>query len=105
MTREPKYIQRLFVDQPLSADKVVTLTDNAAHYLRNVLRANIDDAVLVFNGRDGEWHAHVKAIDKRMVTLVTAQRARAQTTQADIDALLERLPHHVQRLREKRKQT
>ncbi len=84
MTRQPKSVQRLFVDQPLSADKVVTLTDNAAHYLRNVLRANIDDAVLVFNGRDGEWHAHVKAIDKRMVTLVTAQRARAQTTQADI---------------------
>jgi len=28
-----------------------------------------------------------------------------QTTQAEIDALLERLPHHVQRLREKRKRT
>lgn len=88
MTRETKSVQRLFVDQPLAADKTLTLTGNPAHYLRNVLRAAADDAVLVFNGRDGEWHAHITAIDKRKVTLVTAHQTRPQTTpetrQADI---------------------
>ncbi|MGB1118478.1 MAG: 16S rRNA (uracil(1498)-N(3))-methyltransferase [Parvibaculales bacterium] len=83
MTRETKSVQRLFVDQPLAADKTLTLTGNPAHYLRNVLRANADDAVLVFNGRDGEWQAHITAIDKRAVTLVTARRTRPQTPKAD----------------------
>ncbi|MEE3058936.1 MAG: hypothetical protein VX315_02320 [Pseudomonadota bacterium] len=36
MTRETKSVQRLFVDQPLAADKTLTLTGNPAHYLRNV---------------------------------------------------------------------
>ena len=88
MTRETKSVQRLFVDQPLAADKTLTLTGNPAHYLRNVLRAAADHAVLVFNGRDGEWRAHITAIDKRKVTLVTAYQTRPQTTpetrQADI---------------------
>ena len=73
MTRETKSVQRLFVDQPLAADKTLTLTGNPAHYLRNVY-ASADDAVLVFNGRDGEWQAHITNIDKRTVTLVTAHR-------------------------------
>ena len=88
MTRETKSVQRLFVDQPLAADKTLTLTGNPAHYLRNVLRVKADDAVLVFNGRNGEWQAYITNIDKRTVTLVTAHRTRPQTTsetrQADI---------------------
>ena len=48
----------------LAADKTLTLTGNPAHYLRNVLRAAADDAVLVsmavmVNG------THITAIDKR----------------------------------------
>ena len=88
MTRETKSVQRLFVDQPLAADKTLTLTGNPAHYLRNVLRVGVDDGVLVFNGHDGEWYAQITALDKRMVTLVTAHPTRPQTTpetrQADI---------------------
>ena len=88
MTRETKSVQRLFVDQPLATDKMLTLTGNPAHYLRNVLRVSVDDSVLVFNGRDGEWHAQITALDKRTVMLVTAHQTRPQTTsetrQADI---------------------
>ena len=88
MTRETKSVQRLFVDQPLATDKTLTLTGNPAHYLRNVLRVGANDAVLVFNGHDGEWRAHITAVDKRTVTLVTAHQTRPQATpntaQADI---------------------
>ncbi len=46
---------RLFVDVPLAAGANVPLDRDQSHYLGNVLRLEAGDAVLVFNGRDGEW--------------------------------------------------
>ena len=46
---------RLYVDAPLAAGAEVVFDRNQANYLRNVLRLGQGDAVLLFNGRDGEW--------------------------------------------------
>ena len=48
---------RLYVDAPLAAGAEVVFDRNQANYLRNVLRLGQGDAVLLFNGRDGEWQA------------------------------------------------
>jgi 16S rRNA (uracil1498-N3)-methyltransferase len=48
---------RLFVTAPLAAGMAVALEPAQAHYLMHVLRLTAGDAVLVFNGRDGEWRA------------------------------------------------
>ena len=48
---EPR--QRLYVTATLAAEAKISLTGNQAHYLRNVLRCQTGDAVLLFNGADG----------------------------------------------------
>src|SRR5690606_20931898 len=48
---------RLYIDRPLAAGGAVALDSKQAHYLGRVLRRKPGDAVLVFNGRDGEWRA------------------------------------------------
>lgn len=55
---------RIHVDQPLQGG-VITLHDEAAHYLGTVLRARAGQAVALFNGRDGEFHGDVTAVRKR----------------------------------------
>ena len=50
---------RLFVDAALSAGATVPLERNQSNYLGNVLRLVAGDAVLLFNGRDGEWRAEI----------------------------------------------
>jgi 16S rRNA (uracil1498-N3)-methyltransferase len=53
----PRYefrMPRLFVDAPLTAGADAVLDRNQANYL-NVLRLREGDAVLVFNGSEGEW--------------------------------------------------
>ena len=50
---------RLFLDAPLAAGASVPVDRAQANYLLNVLRLKAGDAVLVFNGRDGEWRADI----------------------------------------------
>lgn len=75
---------RLYVAADLAADAHIPLDERAAHYLRNVLRRNLNDAVIVFNGRDGEYAATISLCDKRRVELHLQARLRAQESGPDI---------------------
>src|SRR4051812_11285066 len=68
---------RLFVDADLAAGAGVPLDREQANYLGNVLRLAAGDAVLVFNGRDGEWQAAI-AGRKRPDRLEILSQARIQ---------------------------
>lgn len=64
---KPRY--RLAVDAVLEKGASITLTDNAAHYLTQVLRLGIGAEIALFNRTDGEWRAHLSAARKKEVTL------------------------------------
>jgi 16S rRNA (uracil1498-N3)-methyltransferase len=61
---------RLYVDQPLGAGQPVALNGDQAHYLFAVMRLAKGAAVLLFNGRDGEWRAEVAEAGKRGGVLI-----------------------------------
>ena len=61
---------RLFVEHPLGPGQPVPLTEGQAHYLFGVMRLGVGAAVLLFNGRDGEWRADVAEAGKRGGILV-----------------------------------
>ncbi len=69
---------RLFVDSELALD--VELGTNAlqAHYLTSVMRRTVGDLVTLFNGRDGEWLARIRATRRDQVRLVAESQLRAQ---------------------------
>lgn len=56
---------RLYVDHPLGAGQSVPLDRGQAHYLFGVMRQAVGGAVLLFNGRDGEWRATIAQAGKR----------------------------------------
>lgn len=67
---------RLYVDQALATGQPVALGADQANYLFSVMRLGAGDGVLLFNGRDGEWHAGVEQAGKRAGVLrCTAQTA------------------------------
>jgi 16S rRNA (uracil1498-N3)-methyltransferase len=53
---------------------------NAAHYILSVMRAKEGDAVLLFNGRDGEWAARASQIRKRDLVLECVEQTKALET-------------------------
>jgi 16S rRNA (uracil1498-N3)-methyltransferase len=83
---------RLFVDAPLQAGETVTLGRDQSNYLGNVLRLKAGDAILVFNGRDGEWQAELGG-RKRVDTLTIHRQTRPQDRLPDIGYVFAPLKH------------
>jgi len=79
--------QRLFIDMPLQAGAILDPARAQAHYLLNVLRAKAGDAILVFNGRDGEWRASLREAGRKACKLAVEKQVRAQPGPADLDFL------------------
>ena len=79
--------QRLFVEADLAAGAEVAADKAQAHYLLNVLRLKAGGAILLFNGRDGEWRAQIAEAGKKSCTLVTEEQTRAQTSAPDLHYL------------------
>ena len=74
---------RLFVSQTLAIDQVFEIEVDQAKYLTRVLRLGVDDAVRVFNGRDGEWRAVIDNVDGRSVHLRPVECLRPQPDQSN----------------------
>jgi 16S rRNA (uracil1498-N3)-methyltransferase len=105
MARYDFNAQRLFVEADLAEGAAVTLGGEQANYLRNVLRLEPGDAVLVFNGRDGEWRAELAQSGKREAKLMVGQCTRPQEGGPDITYLFaplkrSRLDYMVQKATE-----
>jgi 16S rRNA (uracil1498-N3)-methyltransferase len=83
----PSQLQRLFVKSKLHAGAEIALEPEQAHYLRNVLRLNQGDAILLFNGADGEWCATLTEAGKKKVLARVAHQTRAQEEGPDLHYL------------------
>jgi len=79
---------RLWVKDDLAAGARVALEQGQAHYLRNVMRLAAGEALLVFNGREGEWRARLTADGKRDAALHVEDLVRPQTAVPDVALLI-----------------
>jgi 16S rRNA (uracil1498-N3)-methyltransferase len=93
MPRYDFHSPRLYVEAALTTGHTLELEPAQANYLRNVLRLKAGAAVLVFNGRNGEWHATLTDSGKRTVSLAVGEQTRAQTMALDLHYLFAPLKH------------
>jgi 16S rRNA (uracil1498-N3)-methyltransferase len=92
----PRYefrMPRLFVDVPLTAGADAVLDRNQANYLLNVLRLRQGDAVLLFNGREGEWRGSLSREGKRAAVIRIETCLRPQPSPGDLHFLFAPLKH------------
>ncbi|MCD1626220.1 MAG: 16S rRNA (uracil(1498)-N(3))-methyltransferase [Paracoccaceae bacterium] len=75
---------RLYVDHPLGAEQTVPLDRDQAHYLFGVMRQAVGAGILLFNGRDGEWHARVTDAGKRGGALVCEAQTKPLAMPPDL---------------------
>jgi 16S rRNA (uracil1498-N3)-methyltransferase len=93
MPRYDFHTPRLYVDAPLVAGTDVVFDRNQTNYLRNVLRLGQGDAVLLFNGRDGEWQASLSTAQRRSLSATIGAQLRTQPAPADLHFLFAPLKH------------
>jgi 16S rRNA (uracil1498-N3)-methyltransferase len=88
MERKAKSAEiRLYVEAYLAPGAPVDLAPDQAHYLGGVMRLKPGDAVLAFNGRDGEWLAEIVRLKRGDGQLTARERTREQTGGPDIHYL------------------
>ena len=69
-------LSRVYLDNPLALNALISLSKEIAHYLSNVLRLRVDDELLVFNSQQGEFRARVIAVTKRAVDIELLEKKR-----------------------------
>jgi 16S rRNA (uracil1498-N3)-methyltransferase len=62
-------VPRFYVDTPLRAGSVCTLSEDAAHHAIHVLRLREGDEVTLFNGRGGEFAARIASIQRLRIAI------------------------------------
>ncbi len=77
--------QRLFVEESLASGATFVPPPEALNYLLNVLRLREGEPILLFNGRDGEYLAHLAGATRRSAKLRVERRVREQAQRADLD--------------------
>lgn len=60
-------ISRVFVDIELQIEKSISLPEETAHYLKNVLRLKNNEQIIVFNGRGGEYSGNIEISKKNII--------------------------------------
>ena len=82
MTYRPR--TRLFTEEGLAGGAAMECSRDQAHYLAHVLRLEPGAPVALFNGRDGEWLAHIDRIGKKSASLAVERRLRPQAPGTDL---------------------
>lgn len=75
---------RLFVPDDLDAAAVLSLDSDQSHYVMNVMRGQIGEALSLFNGRHGQWLGRIDAATKKAVTVTIVSQMRPQVTEGDL---------------------
>ncbi|WP_150496509.1 16S rRNA (uracil(1498)-N(3))-methyltransferase [Roseibium aquae] len=86
-------MQRLHLRHILADGARIDADRGQANYLLNVLRLKDGDQVLVFNGSDGEWLAHIRATGRKACTLDLVRQTRPQTQANDLLYMFAPLKH------------
>ena len=79
--------QRLYVSDDLADGVNIACNTSQTDYFLNVLRLKSGSAILVFNGRDGEWRAELNQVKPNDCTLTMLQQVRPQASGPDIHYL------------------
>lgn len=71
-------MKRLYLAHSFEKEKILSLDPKQMHYLFHVLRLQDKDEILVFNGKDGEWFAEIKKVNKKNASLQLKKMTRFQ---------------------------
>jgi 16S rRNA (uracil1498-N3)-methyltransferase len=85
MTNKPLHrLPRLYVQSPLEPGREAVSSEEQLHYLRNVMRRQIGDDVVLFNGEDGEWRATIQSLSKDRASFNLIEQTRKQLNESDL---------------------
>ena len=84
MPRNHKNLTRLFVDMPINLRDIIALDKKQSNYLISVLRKNIADELIIFNGKNGAFLAQIEKSSKKAALLLVIEQLAEQPKTNDL---------------------
>jgi len=84
MPRSHKSLPRLYVEPDLAVRTIVHLDRDQSNYLAAVLRKEVGDEAVLFNGRDGAWLCRIVVDAKKNVVLEVVEQIAPQPEPTDL---------------------
>lgn len=75
---------RLYIDNPFSENQQISLNESQSHYIQKVMRLKLNDTILLFNGKDGEWQARIIGLEKKTTILSLISQNRPQINEGNL---------------------
>ena len=75
---------RIFLSEKLEENKDIILNKDQSHYVINVMRLKVDNELLVFNGKEGEFLARIAEQAKKIIKIILIKKIREQTNLKNI---------------------
>ena len=85
---------RIFVNRSLSSNLMIYIKEKQHHFLKNVLRVNINDQVNIFNGISGEWKTTIISINKNNTLLRVEENIIKMKKSSDIWLIFAPIKQH-----------
>ena len=63
------FTPRIFINDELFLEKEIKITDKTFHYIANVMKCEIDDEIILINGKDGEFLSKIILINNKYLNL------------------------------------
>lgn len=75
---------RLYVDQRLSMEEKIVLSEKVSHYLTNVMRCRVGEILKCFNAKNGEFACIIEEIDKKRTVVKVSECLCLPRAETDI---------------------
>ena len=85
---------RIFVNKTVSSNLIIYIKDKQHHFLKNVLRVQINDIISIFDGITGEWHTKILSINRDNIVLQVIQNIKKMTISSDIWLIFSPIKQH-----------
>ena len=80
--KKPK--TRIYIKKEISSNLLIYIKDKQHHFLKNVLRVQINDTIRIFDGVTGEWLSKVLSVNRDSIVLRVIEKTKSMVQVPDI---------------------
>ena len=75
---------RIYIKKQISSNLLIYIKDKQHHFLKNVLRVQINDTIRIFDGVTGEWLSKVLSVNRDSIVLRVIEKTKSMVQVPDI---------------------
>ena len=85
---------RIYIKKEISSNLLIYIKDKQHHFLKNVLRVQINDTIRIFDGVTGEWLSKVLSVNRDSIVLRVIEKTKSMVQVPDIWLIFAPIKQH-----------